>query len=246
MASQIISNAKLWVAGYDWSGDANAIALRYGAELKDSTPISGGTRTRLPGLRDYAFQAEGFWNGGAGNVDDAIFNNGIAVANSVASIAPGNAAGIEGEVAFTGQIDLGTYTPGAKIGDVFGFSVAGDAGAGELVKGTVAHNATRAATGNGTVFNLGAVGAGQKVYAAVHVLAPVTGTLPTLVVKVQSAALVGFGSPTDRITFSSMNAIGGQWGTPAAGSITDAFWRVTYTLGGTTPSFPFVVIIGIK
>jgi hypothetical protein len=248
MSSQILSNAKLWLDGYDLSGDVNALAIRYGAEIKDATPVSAVSRVRLPGLRAFGFAHEGFWNGGVGNVDDALFQR-LGLANTVMSVSASalfGGAGAEGEIADTGQVVEAAYSPGAKIGDVLAFSVAGEAGAGPLVRGTVCLNGTKTVTGSGSVFQLGAVSAAQKLYAALHVLAPVAGVTPTLNVKVQSAALVGFGSPTDRITFAQAVALGAQWGAPAAGAITDQFYRVTWTIGGTgSPSFPFVVVVGI-
>ena len=80
-------------------------------------------------------------------------------------------------------------------------------------------------------------------YAGLHITAA-SGTTPTLVVKVQSDDNAGFTSATDRITFTSANSIGGQWSS-VAGAVTDDYWRVTWTVGGTSPSFTFVVALGI-
>lgn len=246
MASQVFSNAKLWVAGFDWSGDVNALALKYGAETKESTVLSAATRTRVPGLQSFNFSHAGFWNGGANNVDDAIFNSVFNVQNSVMSIDP-MGAGVEGDVAYSGQVNLSQYAPGAKVGEMFAFKVDGDGDGQVLVRGTMMGARTVVASGNGSVFQVGAVPAGQKMFAALHVLQGVAGTTPTLDVKLQSAALVGFGSPTDRITFAQKTAPGAQWGTPVAGSITDQFWRVVWTVGGSGgPSFPFVVVAGFR
>lgn len=246
MSSQVFSNAKLWIAGFDWSGDLNELALKYGAEAKENTTLGAATKTRVPGLQSFAFSHKGFWNGGNNNVDDAIFNSVFNVQNSVMSMDP-MASGVEGDIAYTGQVNLSTYMPGAKIGDMLAFGVDGDGDGAPLVRGTLVKNATVGSSGNGSVFQLGAVPAGQKMYAALHVLQGVAGTTPTLDVKLQSAALVGFGSPTDRITFAQKTAPGAQWGTPVAGSITDQFWRVVWTVGGSGgPSFPFVVVAGFR
>jgi hypothetical protein len=92
---------------------------------------------------------------------------------------------------------------------------------------------------------LGAVAAGQRVYAALHVIDPVSGTSPTLDVTLKSAALVGFGSPTTRLTFTQATEPTSEL-LSAAGAITDEFWRVDFSIGGTdTPTFPFIVVVGI-
>ena len=123
MASLVLSGAKLFMGAYELSGDVNALALKYGAETKDNTPINAATRTRAPGLKDFSFQHEGFWNGGAGAVDDALFNSVLGVNNVPMTIGP--LTGAEGELAYFGQVDAGEYAPGAKIGNMLGFSVSG-------------------------------------------------------------------------------------------------------------------------
>jgi hypothetical protein len=244
MSSQVLTNSKVYCAGYNWSGDLNSIALRYAAELKDSTNFgSGGTRERKPGLIDFSAAIEGFWNGAVGGVDAALQSQ-VGVADNVITICP--QTGAEAEPGYFGRVIVASYVPGAKIGDMLAFSAEAQGSKSPLCRGTIGLNATKGTTGTGTIMNLGAVGATQKVYAALHVYPTVSGTLPTLDVIVQSAALVGFGSPTDRITFTQASAEGGQWGTPVSGPITDAYWRVKYTLGGTLPSFPFIVTIAIQ
>jgi hypothetical protein len=244
MAAQIFSNAKLWVAGFDWSGDVNELALKLGAEAKDNTPGRRHAHAR-PGLMNFSFAHKGFWNGG---VEQRRRRD---LQQRVRGRQHGDEPGRPGlrrrrRVAYTGQMIAGSYEPGAKIGDMLAFGISGD-GDGPLVRGTLMKNATVTTTGNGTVFQLGAVPAGQKMYAALHVLQGVAGTSPTLDLKLQSAALVGFGSPTDRITFTQKTSSGALWGTPVAGSITDQFWRFTWTIGGTAgPSFPIVAIAGFR
>lgn len=240
MSSLVISGAKLLLGAYDLSGDVNALALKYGAETKDSTSISAATRTRAPGLKDFSFQHEGFWNGGTGAVDDALFNSILGVNNVPMTIGP--LTGAEGELCYFGQVDTAQYSPGAKIGDMLAFSVAGGGNA-DLVRGSVLTNAARTVTGTGTIFNLGAVGALQKLWGALHFTA--LGGSGTLVVKIQSAPTVGFAAPTDHITFSTLAAIGSQFAAPVNGAITDAYWRASWTISGFS-SCTFAVPIGIQ
>lgn len=243
MAEQIWQNCKLWLAGYDLSGDMNALALDYGAELQDNTTFDDDTRSRLGGLKTVTVQHEGLWNGGDDQVDEVLFSR-LGLIDEVMSISP--QAGAEGEIGYSFQSALSEYAPGATVGEILAFSVSGEASSGPLVRGTIVHNAARTANGQGSAFQLGNVAAGQKLYAALHVVAA-SGTTPTLVVKVQSDITSGMtGPPTDRITFAQASAIGAQWATPVAGAITDDWWRVDYAIGGTGPSFTFVVIIGIQ
>jgi hypothetical protein len=57
--------------------------------------------------------------------------------------------------------------------------------------------------------------------------------------------LSGFPSPATRLTFAQKTAAGYEFKS-AAGAITDDWWRVDWTIGGTaTPTFSFVVAVGI-
>jgi hypothetical protein len=245
MASQVLVNAKLWLAQYDLTGVVNALALKTGADMKDKTNFgSGGFRERLPGLEYFSFQHEGFADFAQNGQDDAVFNTAFAIKNTVMSIDPVG-AGVEGDNAYFGQVDLSKYEPGGKVGDMAAFSIAGDSDGAALVRGFLLANRTVAASANGSPFQLGAVGAAQKIYAALHVLKPVTGGTPSLTIALQSAPASNFAAPTTRFTFNAATTDGVQWATPVAGSITDTWWRVTWTVSGTTPSFPFVAVAGI-
>ena len=112
-----------------------------------------------------------------------------------------------------------------------------------VIRGTVDTASTITSTGSSAGAQLGAVSATQKVWAAVHFLTA-GGTTPSITVKVQSDNNSGFTSPTDRITFTAATAKGAQF-LSAAGAITDDYWRATWTVSGTSPSFETRVLIGI-
>lgn len=237
MAVQVLQDCKLLVAGYDLSGKMNALALDYSADMVDDTTFGDTTRSRLGGLKNVTAQHNGYWDGTG--LDDILFNR-IGLAGEVMTIAP--AALTAGNRAFTFKSTLGEYAPGGAVGDMFAFSVSGES-SDSLVRGTVLFNNTVTATGSGAGQNLGAVSSTQKLYAALHVLAA-SGT--SLTVRVQSDVDNTFASPVNQITFAAATAIGAQWATPVNGAITDTFWRVDYTVVGGSPSFQFVVIIGIQ
>jgi hypothetical protein len=239
-----VQNGRLFFGKYDWSGDLNGIDLQIGAELQDRTSMIDTARKRVAGLRTVAVQLEGMWSGGAGAVDDAAFSE-LGVADEPCTVIPTIAAA-EGDLAYFFKAIEGSYKPGAKVGELFKFSVSAD-GTDDTVRGQVmldGRSTAKTSTGTGPIVNLGALAAGQKLWAAAHVLA-VAGTTPSFTLKLQSAALVGFGSPTDRITFSSVNGASSMIAN-VAGAVTDAYWRFAWTISGTTPSFTVVGVAGIK
>ena len=105
--------------------------------------------------------------------------------------------------------------------------------------------ATKTATGNGTGSQLGAVTAAQKVWAAAHVFSVAGTATPTLTLKVQSDDNSGFTSATDRITFTDFTAAGVEYKS-LAGAVTDDYWRVSWTISGTSPQFSVAVVVGIQ
>ena len=115
-----------------------------------------------------------------------------------------------------------------------------------LVRGTIAHppGTARTASGTGTGLQLGAVPAGRRLYAALHVLS-VAGTTPSITVTVESDDANTFASATTRLTFDAATAAGGQVLRTTGDAITDTWFRVTWTISGTSPSFLFVVALGI-
>ncbi len=151
----------------------------------------------------------------------------------------------DGSVAYTMRGIGVQYSPvQGNVGEV-AMSQSTAAGSGVAVRGKLLHpsSVARTSSSTGTARELGAVVEGKRMYAALHVLA-VTGTSPTLDVIVQSDT-TGFGSPTSRITFPQTGVVGAQWGS-VDGPVTDDFWRISYTIGGTdTPSFVFAVVAGL-
>jgi hypothetical protein len=83
----------------------------------------------------------------------------------------------------------------------------------------------------GTAIAMTGPSATQSMYACLHVTAA-AGT--NLVVKVQSDDAIGFPSPTDRITFSTMSAVGSQWSSVAGNLSTETHWRVVITIASGT------------
>jgi hypothetical protein len=241
MGVHIIRNQKIWLGGHDLTGVLNSAAVEDSVALKEATTLGDSAVRRLAGLRDAKLALEGYFSA---SPEDEALNANLGLTDVPVTFGAIN--GTEGNLAYLFAAALADYQPNGTVGEVFAFAATAQSSAGEpLVRGTLMHNATRTSTANGTARQLGAIAAGQKLYAALHVLT-VAGTTPELDVKVQSDDASGFASPIDRITFSQKTGIASEWATPVAGAITDDWWRVTWTIGGTSPSFAFVVSIGIQ
>lgn len=241
----IVQDRKLWCGGFDLSGHIQGIAFDAMVEMQDDTVLGNTARSNAPGLDDFALQHEGLWSAGVG-LPDTVLTSQQGLADVLATVAPVD--GDAGSLAYFMRTTQGLYAPSGVVGELFRFSVSLSASGGiGAVRGTILLNGTADSTDDGTAFELGAVGASGKLYAGLHVLA-VSGTNPTLDVIVESDTQEDFlDDPTTRITFAEASAVGSEWATPVSGAITDEWWRVGWTLGGTSsPSFDVVVVVGIQ
>lgn len=246
MAGQVLTTTGIWMDGYDLSGQSRGVSLTRGVDLKDATTFGSTTRSSFPTLKRSSLNVQGLWSAGGSSVDGApekpLYSN-IQSEGTIFSVAP---VATEGTPAYTFQAAQSSYEFGGQIGEIMPFSVAAECStAPGLVRGQlIFKQSALTSSSTGTKYQVGAVAAGQKMYAALHITS-VSGTSPTLDVVVESDANSSAGGETSRITFSQASAVGSQWSS-VAGAVTDTWWRVSYTIGGSdTPTFAFVVVIGV-
>jgi hypothetical protein len=246
MAKFVLNNVRLYAGGTDLSGDTNTATLTANKADVDVTNYNSNLwKERLGGLGTAEIKAQGYWEAGtttAPLVDDTSWAN-LGLAGGI-TIAPAGALDAA-PCYFTNMLETDYQPIMGKVGDVAGYSL-DVMSTWPLVKGIFAAPAGTAltSTGTGTITQLGAVAAGQNIYADFHVFSVAGTSTPTITMVIQSAALVGFGSPTARISFTAATAVGGQiLRTP--GAITDTFWRASWTITGSSPSFLAAVSFGI-
>jgi len=244
MAKFVLANVRLFAAAADLTTVNNQIALTAEAESKDTTafaPTGGVWHEELSGIRSTQITGAGQWEAtDLSKIDDAAWAN-FANAAVPISVCPATAA--DGALAWVSQYNETNYQLGGAVGDVAPWSLTGK-GTWPLARGQVLANPTaRTATGTGTALQLGAVSATQKLYVAAHFFS-VAGTTPSCTIAIQSDNAVGFPSPATVTTLTAQTAIGSQI-VRVAGPITDDWYRVSFTISGTTPSFLFAVTAGI-
>ncbi|MBL7492520.1 hypothetical protein I6A60_01940 [Frankia sp. AgB1.9] len=238
----LLINTRLFTGGADLTGASNKIEISAEVEDKDvTTHGSGGWKEHQGGLADTELGAEGFWAAGdPGKVDDQTW----AALGGVGAWTVGPDDAAVGNLAYLTRALRAQYQMTGSVGDVAGWN-AGGKGSWPLARGVFAHppGTARTASGTGTGINLGAVAAGKRLYASLHVLS-VAGTTPTLDVVVESDADNTFASPISQVTFTQAVDRGGQIGRTSAAGIADSWVRAKWTVGGTSPSFLFVVAVG--
>jgi hypothetical protein len=245
MAVLPITTAQVLVGGFELADAVNQIDMGPGSvDVKDVTTFgSGGYKRSAAGLKTFRLSLTSFSDFTTGGINQA-FPMTVVGSQQVVTLVP--SAGVAGDTAFMSRGLIDNISPfAAKIGEAATHTLQIGADTGFASGVVLAPEAARTATGNGTAVALTGPLAGQSLYATLHVLAVAGTASPTLTVKVQSATSGAFTSPTDRVTFTAATAVGAQWAVPVAGPITDGFWRAQWTISGTTPSFTFLVAVGV-
>ena len=248
MAKQAWTDLSILYGEYDVAARAKTFeAPTVQVAALDSTPLSAssGWVEFTAGLKAVEWTGEVMNDFAASQVDDLLGLSGSTFnASTPISVLPAGTS--DGSVAYTFRAIQFEYAPfDAEVGELAMARISGRGKQGPVVRGEVLHPpaTARTATGNGTGQQLGALSSSQSLYAALHISAA-SGTSPTLDVVVESDDNGSFTTPTSRITFTQATTTGWQWSS-VAGAITDDYWRITYTIGGTSPSFEFAVIAGI-
>ena len=231
MATLVFTDCKIYIAQYDMSGDINQVQLNVGAEMVENTTFGATARTKKAGLYTVDYNLNGFANYGSNLCDETLFaqTGNINVPHTL--VPEGNAIG---NVAYIFRGAQASYSPGGQVGEMIKFSVNGGVSGGAAIRAKILEPGTSMRTSNasGNEVLVGAASASQRVFVAVHVLEK-QGNNATLDLIVQSDT-TGFPSPANQITVAQFNnTLGSSWNNTAAGAITDTFYRVGWTIGGT-------------
>lgn len=248
MPKLVLHNVRLFAGGADLTTYSNKAELTAEVEEKESTAFSATGQTwkeTLGGIHSTTIAGSGQWDAAANAngpllPDDASF--GFVGAVQAVTVCPSTA--VDGSLAYLGGFLRQNYNLGGSVGDVAPWT-GNWQGNWPLARGYVTANPTpRTATGTGTIVNIPTgVPAGGFLIATLHVMS-VAGTSPSVTGVIQSATTVGFSSPTTRLTFNAATGVGGQV-MRVAGPITDTYFRLSYTITGTTPSLLFMSAVGV-
>ena len=235
MATYVQTNVGLYWGGYSLASSFNAIALNLGNSPQDDTVYGDTTVSNASGLSTVTLEAEGFWQ----STTDAVLQASLG-SNEVISVTPVDQSA--GSPSIFSKYTTSSYNPIAKgeVGSMMGFSLSAEGRGEKSVSGEILVIPATYTTSSESSTNasIGAVSATQSVYSALHVTAA-SGTLDVIA---ESAPSNWSGEAT-RITHTQFTAVGAEMKS-AAGAITDAYWRVKWTVSG-GGSFDFISSLGI-
>lgn len=241
MSAQVLTDVQLLVGAMDLSAFSGEFAQSVEADMKPANNFAGrGYQIVLPGKTSAVGMIRGHADYASGAVSSS-FASSSAGTQQAFSVLPVGTASVAGDPAefMRGRLNSMKMATGA-VGEVadFELNISGDSASVDgFVAAPLASRTTAGLTG--TAVQLGAVGATDRLWAAIHVTAA-AGT--NLVVKVQSDNASNFPSAADQITFSTVSATGWQF-LSVAGPLTDDWYRVTATIASST--FTFAAVFGV-
>lgn len=238
-----LTNAKILAGPADLSGWSNTVELEAEAEEKDVTTFGAtGFRSFLGGMKQVMVKSAGFWEAGSAVLPDDRFWTDLGVSAVPMTVTPTGAT--VGDVSYITRVTRLKYNFGDKVGEILPFESEANGDGTALVRGLVADNQVRTVTGTTAIRTLVAPTATTRVYAAIHVVA-VSGTSPSLTATLQGDDAIGFPSPATVATSSAITAPGSIWLVGPYGVSLDSFFRLSYTISGTSPQFSVIATIGI-
>lgn len=198
----------------------------------------GGFMHRRAGLKMGEIGLTGYGDFATDGFSTFLNTAGIGSQHALSISTPGTAAG---DAAMVARGLLTQHLTGLTIDDIPATRTRLATDSGFAHGKLAAPLASRTTSGlTGTAVALTGPTASQRLWASLHVTAA-AGT--NLVVKVQSDDNSGFTSATDRITFSTVSAVGWQFSSVAGDLSTETYWRVVATIASST--FTFACAFGV-
>lgn len=228
MALLSLTDAYLYVGGYDFTTDVNTATLSSDVAQLDATTFnSNGFQELAGGLKSSNLAWSGFWQSASGVSDQAPDNQAFPMLGTSQPYTFGPVE-VENQVAYMANMMKSNYSLGGEVGALAPFSLTANGAAPDgTVRGrlAVAKQTITAVGQAGTGLNLGALNSSQYLYATFHIFTAGT----TISLTLQSDDNSGFTSPTVQSTIGPLTTSGGTWVTKVAGPITDTWYRFVVT-----------------
>jgi hypothetical protein len=245
MGSFVALHNKILVGQLDLTSQSNRIDFGpLTRAMKDSTTFAdGGYTCVLPGLISGTAGVKGNQDWAAGALDATYSISAIGSQYPISTIPCPTGTVTAGDAAYMSRGVLSSLDPlGGTKGELgsFDLGLSYDTVVAQAKVGGYAQAST--IDGNGTAVAMAGPTASQSLYAALHVTA--YSGLTNVVFKVQSDDNGGFSSATDRITFTTVTAIGSEWKSVAGSFSSETHLRVNVDVTG-SGSVTWTVVFGV-
>ena len=233
MPDRVLTDAGIWISGYDLAGVSNSVTLNASVNLLDrSTFADEGWTKRAAGLKTSSFALSGFFD--TDGPDEEQFNS-LGAERSVLVVP---AEMTPGAVAWVVPVAVSAHETAGSIGELIAFSYAAE-GDGKPsraqvveIRENVRNNHTSAQV------QLGAILAGQRMRVFIHATEVTNGDLD---INIRSGSQGGV--TTSRAFRNNWNSTG-MFELTIDGPITHDWWDVHYT--GVSGAFDMAVVAAIE
>ncbi len=240
MAIHTFNNTRLWIGSASIASKMQGAALGHGVEAQDCTVVTDDTRVSKAGLKVSTLAVNGFWDAAMeSDFFAAIGGNPVPF-----TVSEPNKTTYLDQIAFVGEAVYADYSPfPGSVGELTAFEM--NLQANKMARGNLfLDGSAKGSSGNSNGQQLGALADAQSsLILGLHVVS-VSGTTPTLDVDIESDDNSGFTSAAVRASSNQFTAKGSQF-IELVGPTTDDYWRIAFTISGTTPSFQIVAAMGI-
>ena len=127
MATLHFRNCKIFVDGFELSGDFESIEVAVASEMLDETTFGDDTRINKGGLKTANISGSGYWNAAAGSVDRIMFTIVGSDDKLITVFANGLTEGTSTDKGFAMKGVVESYNIGGAVGALlpFDFSIQG-------------------------------------------------------------------------------------------------------------------------
>jgi hypothetical protein len=242
MASHVLNDCAVYVNELDLTGQSNQVEATLTAEELDASVFgNSGYASTVAGLKTGTFNHTGFMEYTSGM--DRVLLDAMGSTN-VATVATDPALGAHAWLMTGASFEASPLSGSVgQLAALNGSIKSGEGSYGLRPGYIIANKAARTATASTTGVQLFTTGTVTLLTAALHVFT-VSGSTPSCTVTVQSSATQG-GSYTTRGTFTAATDETKQY-ISAAISTTEQWWRATFTISGSSPSFTAAVSAAVS
>lgn len=237
----IIKDCAIWYGGNDLTAAANEVSVDWSSAAVDVTNMaSAGNVELLTGLDDTTMSVMSFVDNPVANDGQAFTNRGAVDLLTFAAL-PATLTPVLGERVYACRALLTSTPRTLKVGDAHRMNMTLYAAetSGLLQGAVLAPKTSSTGSGNTTPFAAGA--ATDAAFLGVHIFSR---TGDRTITPILQSDTTGFPSPTNVVTFGALSTVGATFGT-TAGPTTDTFWRVNFTIGGTTGAIQWAAFVAI-
>lgn len=238
MPASIVQAVPFWLDERRMRAVARSVEVNMERDAVEQTTFADTFKTHVAGLGSVSISATAI----ADLIQGSVQSPPSAMDVSPRLLTIGGAGETDGSPVYAFAVRTLASSWGGATGDALEpkIEMAAEYSAGG--KGLILHpDQSRSASGNGTARQFGALTDGQRLLFGLHVFS-VAGTSPQLTVTLQTDDTSAFSSPTAVASLGPVNSPQGLF-TVVAGPVTDTWWRVVWTISGTSPVFQFAAVI---